>query len=168
MGRSRAGASTRCSCSGTAAAGGSLRPSGSRKIPRTRFPASSCRDLFSLQLLDLPPLALRRPPLSFIAQRRRDPELLGQPLPPPPPLRVLLVQLGGDGGRPAVLRDGAYPDPVLERAAPDPQAVADRERVPPPGLLRGCLDPPAAHRGPRERPRPSKTRGPQPADESGT
>src|SRR2546430_12469608 len=129
MGRSRAGASTRCSCSGTAAAGGSLRPSGSRKIPRTRFPASSCRDLFSLQLLDLPPLALRRPPLSFIAQRRRDPELLGQPLPPPPPLGVLLVQPGGDGLRPAALPDGAYHAQGLDRARPDPQAVAGRRRV---------------------------------------
>src|SRR5437763_934688 len=164
-GRSRAGASTRCSCSGTARGGGSPRPSGSRKIRLTRFLASFCRDLFSLQLLDLPPLALRRPPLSFIAQRRRDPELLGLPLPPPPPLGVLLVQLGGDGGRPAVLRDGAYHDQVLERAAPDPQAVADGERFRPLGVLAVDLDLPAADGGRRERPRLEKARGPQPAIE---
>src|SRR5256885_14438499 len=109
---------------------------------RPRFPASSCRDLFSLQLPDLPPLALGRPPLSFIAQRRRDPELLGQPLPPPPPLRVLLVQLGGDGGRPPVLRDGADHDQVLERAAPEPQAGAHTERGRPPRRVPGHPDPP--------------------------
>src|SRR5205807_1757978 len=109
--------------------------------------------------------ALRRPPLSFVAQRRRHPELLGQSLPPPLPLGVFVVQRRGGGGRGAVLREAAHHDQVLERAASDPQAVADAERFRPFLALALDLDLSGADGRRGARPRLEEARGPQPAIE---
>src|SRR5213076_1851503 len=84
------------------------------------------------------------------------------------PLAVgrLVVQGGGDPRGPAVRRERAHRDTVLERALPDAQLVARRER---PGALGACpvqIDLAAVDRGGRLGPCLEEARRPEPGVEA--
>src|SRR5690348_1299062 len=136
-------------------------------VTYTSSPRGSCgpkapsRSL-SLEPLDLPPLPLRRPALSFITEGRSYPELLREPFPHASAFDVLEIQGGGGRRRAAVLGQPSHANHVFERPPPDAQLVADGDRL---GALRpGAidLDPPGADRRGRERPRLEEARRPQP------